>query len=200
MDGEPHGDDTPDDALVARYQAGPEGIEGRAALSRLLQRWQGRVYLWAYRVVRERERALDLAQDALLQMIEALPRYEPRGRFAAWMFTIVHRRALSAVRPRSWVHDPEVDADALPSDTRGPDEAYSVGEEHERVMAAMEQALDARERLALWLRAHDGLSVDDISRLLELEGASGARGLLQTARRKLRAALEREAGPRRDES
>jgi DNA-directed RNA polymerase specialized sigma24 family protein len=54
----------------------------------------------------------------------------------------------------------------------------------------MEAALDAKERAALWLRAEEGMSVDDITRMLRVDGASGARGLLQTARRKLRAVLD----------
>jgi hypothetical protein len=34
--------------------------------------------------------------------------------------------------------------------------------------------------------------VDEITQVLKLEGASGARGVLQAARRKLRSALERK--------
>ena len=44
----------------------------------------------------------------------------------------------------------------------------------------------------MWLRAYEGMSVEDITRMMKLNGASGARGLLQTARRKLRAALREE--------
>src|SRR5262249_12158266 len=93
--------DTPDEELIREYLNDRGGIGGRRAADALVQRWSERVYRWAYRVVRDRDHALDLAQDSLLQMIEALPRYEPRGRFSAWLFVIVHHRCLSAVRRRS---------------------------------------------------------------------------------------------------
>jgi len=44
-------------------------------------------------------------------------------------------------------------------------------------------------REALWLRCFEHMPVDEIGRVMRLENASGARGLLQRARRKLRAAL-----------
>src|SRR5690242_8112631 len=101
--------DESDDALVQAYQADPRGPRGQAAASALLERWRLRVYQWARRVVRDHESALDIAQDCLMQAFEALPRYETRGRFSAWLFTIVHNRCLSAVRRRPLMHDPEVD-------------------------------------------------------------------------------------------
>ena len=186
--------DRPDDELVAAYVRDPEGVTGRAAVDALIARWSVPVYRWAHRIVRDRERALDLAQDSLLQMLGALPRYEPRGRFSAWLFVIVHHRCVAAVRPRSLRHDAEIDADSLPAAGPAPDEAHESAEERTRVFAAIDGVLGELERAALWLRAEEGMSVEEITRVLRLESATGARGLLQTARRKLRAAL-REGDP-----
>jgi RNA polymerase sigma-70 factor (ECF subfamily) len=184
------GRDDDDETLVRAYQANPAG----PAAALLLARWQDRVYQWAYRVVRDRDAALDIAQDSLIRMIQALPRYEPRGRFGGWLFAIVHNRARSAVRRRPLLHDPEVDANSLPSGRRGPEEDYDSAEWEQRVLDAMDQALEPRERTALWLRAYEGMSLDDITQLLGLANATGARGLLQTARRKLVAALRTDSG------
>jgi RNA polymerase sigma-70 factor (ECF subfamily) len=128
----------------------------------------------------------------MLQAFEALPRYETKGRFSAWLFTIVHNRCLSAVRRRPLTHDPEVDTDHLPSDAPGPEEAFSNATEERRMTERIGQVLTPKERSALWLRTVEGMSLEEITSLLELDGASGARGLLQTARRKLRASIERE--------
>jgi len=185
---------TPDEALIAEYLGDRGGARGRAALSGLIERWSGRVYGWAFRVVRERESALDLAQESLMQMVEALPRYEPRGKFSAWLFVIVHRRCLSAVRRRSLDLDREIDGDSLGARGAGPDAEHESAAAMRRIFAVMEQVLDPRERAALWLRAYEGMSVEDITQVLRVDGASGARGLLQTARRKLRAALDHEGG------
>lgn len=183
-----------DEALIRRYQADPNGESGRAATGVLLGRWHGRVYSWAFRVLREREAALDASQEALTQAYAALIRYQARGRFSAWLFTIVHNRCLSEVRKRPLVRDPELDVDALEGRLPGPVEAYEEREGVGRIEALVERVLDPRERTALWLRVNEGLSMDEITRLLDVDGASGARGLLQTARRKLRAALHEDSG------
>lgn len=183
-----------DEALVRAHRADPGGPQGRRALAVLLGRWRGRVYLWAYRVLREREAALDAAQDSLVRMVEALPRYEPRGRFSAWLFTIVHNRCLSAVRARALRRDPGIDLEGLPAPAADPERGPDARHELERVQAVMERSLTAQERTALWLRAYEAMSVEDITRMLALDSESGARGLLQTARRKLRAALAGDGG------
>ena len=179
------GRETDDEELVRQHVANPSG----PAAAILISRWQDRVYQWAYRVVRDHDAALDIAQDALTRMYQALPKYQARGRFGAWLFAIVHNRARSAVQRRSLVHDPEIDAEALPSPQRGPDENYAAAEWEQHVLDAMDRVLDPVERTALWLRAFEGMGMDDITQLLKLNGASGARGLLQTARRKLNGAL-----------
>jgi len=189
MRDDPHREDD-DEALVRRHKADPGG----PAAAILIARWQDRVYQWAYRVTRDRDAALDIAQDSLTRMYQALPAYEPRGRFGAWLFAIVHNRARSAVRRRSLVHDPEVDADSLAAPGSGPEADYDSAEWEQRVLDAMDRALEPRERTALWLRAFEGMSVDDITQLLGLTTATGARGMLQTARRKLVAALRGEPG------
>ena len=183
-----------DDALAHAYQEDPHGLRGRAAATVLFERWRLRVYQWARRVVRDHESALDIAQDCLLQAFEALPRYEARGRFSAWLFAIVHNRCLSAVRRRPLAHDPEVDTDQLVSAAAGPDEQYADAEAERRMMARIDEVLSPQERAALWLRTMEGMSVDEITRVLGVDGASGARGLLQTARRKLRASIAGERG------
>ena len=75
----------------------------------------------------------------------------------------------------------------------GPEESFVRREWEERVMSAMRETLSPLEQTALWLKAYEGMPVRDITRLLDLKEESGARALLQTARRKLKAALERDA-------
>jgi len=181
-----------DDELVVLCQRDPGSAAAQQALSLLISRWSDRTYRWAYRFTGEREQALDLAQDCLLQMIQALGRYRGNGRFSAWLFTIVHNRCLDELRKRRPAREPEDGMDVFESADTGPEEVVDLGIERERVIEVMNARLEPEERLALWLRAYEGTSVEDITRLLSLDGASGARGLLQTARRKLRAALSEE--------
>lgn len=72
----------------------------------------------------------------------------------------------------------------------GPEEAFERREWEDRALSAMRETLSPLEQTALWLKAWEGMPVEDITRVLELKEQSGARTLLQTARRKLKAALE----------
>jgi RNA polymerase sigma-70 factor (ECF subfamily) len=186
--GEEPKDGLDDEALVRAHLADPDGTAATA----LIARWQDRVYQWAYRVVRDHDAALDVAQDALLSMYRNLPAYKERGRFGAWLFTIVHNRARSEVRRRPLIRDPEIDLDFLATPGPGPDEQLDSAEWERRLLDTMNRVLEPEERAALWLRSFERLGMEDITQMLKLENATGARGVLQSARRKLRRALGRD--------
>lgn len=190
-----HGNGAPtDEDLVRIVQTDPDGPRGRAAASELLGRYRVRVYAWCYRLVRDHEQALDLAQDALLSAWKALPRFVERARFSSWMFAIARNRCLTALRTRVLVRDEAVAPEDLLDGGEDPIEELARREEEDHVLGLVRDVLEPREQEALWLRAVERLPVDEITRLMQLDGASGARGLLQTARRKLRAAMARREG------
>lgn len=180
-----------DEQLVRDHQADPKGSAGQRAASELLKRWRSRVFAWCYHLVRDRERSMELAQDCLVSIYRALPEFQARAQVGSWIYTVVRNRCLSELRRR---RIERLDDEAVePVDTAaGPDKAWEQKVSQKRILKSMRVHLDERERLALWLRAYEELPVERISKLMGLQSASGARGLLQTARRKLRAALERE--------
>jgi DNA-directed RNA polymerase specialized sigma24 family protein len=57
--------------------------------------------------------------------------------------------------------------------------------------ALLRESLSPVEQQAIWLRCFERLPVDEVTRLLGLTTASGARSVLQSAREKLRRALAR---------
>ncbi len=181
-----------DEQLAAAYQAGPDSAAGRRAAEVLLKRWHVRVYLWCFRMVREREQALDLTQETLTRAYRSLGRFDTSGSVAGWLFTIARNRCLSALRERRLRRDDGVEVDDLSGLFPDPEQDVEDHDRMQRVLEAMDRVLDPVERQAVWLRAYEHMSVPEITRLLKVDGASGGRGLLQTARRKLRAALEGE--------
>ena len=176
----------------------PKGFTGGASYgyaqifgaTELFGRYQSRVYAWCRRYLRDPEEALDLAQDVLLAAYRSLHTWEGRAPFGGWLFTITHHACLRAIRKRPPSMPDELELLDLP-DPR-PDAATALEEAEERdALLALVRRLDPLEQRAVWLRCAERMPVDDITRVLGLESASGARGLLQTARRKLRAARER---------
>lgn len=178
-----------DEALVRAAQADPRGEAGRLAASALFERYQDRLYAWCFRHVREREGALQLAQETLVAAFQALPRFEGRAQFSTWLFAIARYKYLGSLRSRRLPID-DVELDEIPSAAGGVEEAFVRREEEERVLAAIHEALEPPEQTALWLRCVECKPVEEITRLMRLTTRSGARGLLQSARRKLREHLE----------
>lgn len=179
-----------DEELIRRFQADPEGSDGPAAAEALFGRYLRRVYSWCRRYLRDHERAMDAAQDVLASAWRALPGFDHRSPFACWLFVIARNRCYSAMRPVSLTRDDEEDPDTLVDARPGPDEALERREEEASMLELIKGTLDRQEQDALVLRCFERLPVDEITRTLDLQSASGARGLLQTARRKLRAALD----------
>jgi RNA polymerase sigma-70 factor (ECF subfamily) len=179
-----------DDELVQLARG--DDAAAREALTELLSRWRGRVYLWCRRFTREHERALDLSQDVLLSVVRSFRQYEGRAPFGAWVFTIARYACIRAMRPVSLVRDDDADIDGVAGEFPDPAVEFEERQDEERVLELMREHLLPEERRALWLRCMERMPVDEITRELRVESVSGARGLLQTARRKLRAALERD--------
>ena len=69
-----------------------------------------------------------------------------------------------------------------------PDEALLRKLDEEELLSLIHKNLSGEEQTALWLRCIERVPISTLTGLLGLEQASGARGLLQRARRKLRAA------------
>lgn len=178
-----------DEALVRTVQSDPASREGRVAASVLLLRWRERLFTWCWRITRDRELAADLAQESLVRAHRGLASFEFRCSVSTWMFTIARNRCRSALRARRLRRDDGIEPDTLDDWAAGPEESAEARVQLARVLSAMDAALSPLERRALWLRAHEGLHVEEITRLLRLGGVSGARSLLQTARKKLNAAL-----------
>lgn len=189
----PEPDDRLDDALIQTVVSDPQSRSGQAAASALLGRYQQRVYLWCYRYVRERERALDLAQEVLASAWRALPNFRHGSKFSWWMFVITRNRCINAVQAPALLRDDEADLDRLPAASLDPAVEYEQERDEEAVRRLMMDHLDEDEQLALWMGCFERMPVEGITQALSLTNATGARALLQRARRKLRAALEARA-------
>ncbi|MEO5617286.1 MAG: sigma-70 family RNA polymerase sigma factor [Candidatus Eisenbacteria bacterium] len=189
----PEPDDRLDEALIQTVASDPQNRAGQAAASELLGRYQQRVYLWCYRYVRERERALDLAQEVLASAWRALPKFRHGSKFSWWMFVTTRNRCINAVPAPSLLRDDQAGLDRLPAASPDPAVEYEQERDEEAVRRLMIEHLDEDERLALWMGCFERMPVEGITQALKLANASGARALLQRARRKLRAALEARA-------
>jgi len=169
--------------------------ERELAVTRLLTRHQRRVYAWCYRILRDRERALELSQDVLVSAWRHLDTFDRRSRFSSWLYALARNRCLSELRHASPAFARGFDLELLCDGHGDPEQRLLEQMGEEEVLELIRGRLDALEQEALWLRCIEGLSVEAITMLLDVQESSGARAVLQRARRKLRTALDHRDWP-----
>ena len=166
-----------DRALVERWQAGD-----RDAFDDLYRRHFTRLRSYCQRRVGDRDTAEEIAQEAFVKALQALPRFAGERRFYPWVTVIAHRlcvdhhRRLGRVHPVEEVDPGSVDGDhgtrlALLADVDNLDRAL--------------QRLGPRHLEVLELRERRGMSYQQIAEHLEVP-QSTVEALLFRARKALR--------------
>jgi RNA polymerase sigma-70 factor (ECF subfamily) len=195
MDNKPDMHEACDEELLeAALRARGVG-ERELAVTQLLTRHQRRVYGWCYRILRDRERALELSQDVLVSAWRHLDTFDRRSRFSSWLYALARNHCLSELRRASPAFTRGFDLERLCDGHGDPERRLLEQMGEEEVLGLIRGRLDALEQEALWLRCVEGLSVEAITMLLDVQESSGARAVLQRARRKLRTALDHRDWP-----
>ncbi len=162
------------------FQAGDRG-----AFEALFRRYTAPLVTFLARMVPDRGRAEELAQEVFLRIYNARERYEPRARFSTWMFGIAHNLALNelalAYRKREQALGPEVAPVADPA--AAADDQLDAKRAADRLQLALTRLPD-RQRSALLLRAEQGLSYEEIGEAVG-SSVSSVKSLLHRARESL---------------
>ena len=179
-----------DGELIARTCAGQ-----RDAYGELVRRHQSAVYNIAYRLVGERQTALDLAQEAFVRAFSAFGSFDRTRQFAPWIHRIATNTALN------WLERKRVPIVSLERDNA--EHSLEISDElnePERVVLASEQnarvrrailALPPRQRAMIELRHFQELSYEEIAATLNLP-LSDVKSDLFRARQQLRQSLANE--------
>ena len=152
--------DEADRAALARIAAGE-----LVALETLYDRYKTMAYSIAYRITNDATLAEDVVQDAFLGAWRNAARYgEGRGSVKTWLLSIVHHRAIDAIRRRRPTSElPDVDA-GLPDALTLPDvwAEVSASLDSATVRTAL-VALSDVQREALELAYFGGLTQQEIA-------------------------------------
>ncbi|WP_232017067.1 sigma-70 family RNA polymerase sigma factor [Gordonia insulae] len=93
------------DTELLRTLLADSALGDRGAFARLYDLTSARIYGLALRVVRDRNYAEEVVQEAYLQYWQKAGDYQPtRGTVISWMMTIAHRRAVDRVRSEELQH------------------------------------------------------------------------------------------------
>jgi RNA polymerase sigma-70 factor, ECF subfamily len=156
-----------DEELVAAVLEGD-----RDRFGDLVDRYQGRLVNYLFRLLRNVEDAHDLAQEVLVKVYQVLDRYDPQFKFSTWLFRVAQNAAIDQIRRRRLKvvslrqEDDEGDGRDwdLPSPERGP-----YGEMRNRERGdAIQEAIDAlpwEYRELILLRHFGELPYEEIAQL-----------------------------------
>jgi RNA polymerase sigma-70 factor (ECF subfamily) len=183
--------DQDEQALIERCQAGE-----LAAFEPLVEKYRQRVWRLAYQVLRDREEAWDVAQEAFIRAYQSLGSFRGQSAFYTWLFRIVVNLATDRVRQRAArgrafgsESVPEAEWDgALPADASArPDEEAARREEQRRIARSLD-ALPPNFRTIIMLSDVEGLSYREIAEVLSIPMGT-VMSRLHNARKRLRQLL-----------
>lgn len=186
----------PDADVVALAQQGRE-----TAFRELIRRYERPVFSLIFRMVRDRETAEDLAQEAFIKVLNHIDRYRPEFKLSSWLFKIANNVAIDFLRKRQLAtisidgspmaaSAAEVEATSFDVSARG--ESALEEMESKELGSAIEKAiakLRPEYRSCIMLRHVEGRSYEEIAATLDLPLGT-VKTYIHRARHELREALE----------
>ncbi|MCH9649894.1 MAG: sigma-70 family RNA polymerase sigma factor [Deltaproteobacteria bacterium] len=160
-----------DEELVAAILGGRQDLFGE-----LVERYQGRLVNYLYRILRNVDEAHDLAQDVFFKVYQALDGFNPKYRFSTWLFRVGQNAAIDFLRKRRFklVSLQRQDSESgesqqwdLPSPERGPYGDLRNRERGGAIQEAIEE-LPWEYRELILLRHYGEMSYDEIAQLKEM--------------------------------
>lgn len=159
-----------DAQLVARTLEGD-----RSAFGELVEHYQKRAYSVAYGIVRDREEAWDVAQEAFVKAYRNLDRFAGDSAFFTWLYRITYNLSIDAVRARSRrdvkLLDESRELENALQKQGKPTFDVNPGEvtdraELKRILHQAMSALSEKHRAVIVLREVEGLSYEEIADVL----------------------------------
>ena len=185
----------PSDAELVRRLSNADG----AALSQLYQRFGRPCYSLARRICADEGLAEDVVQEVLLTLWRDPTRFDPaRGGFATWLLTLIHHKAVDAVRRESTIRRrmvaaPEAGEDWSPNPVPGADQAAMARVAAGQVRAALHR-LPVEQRQVLALAYFGGHTQREIAVLTGVPLGT-VKSRMFTAVQRLRSLLTDQLGP-----
>ena len=146
------------------------------ALNELMSRWQEPLVRFLYRYTASEQDALDLAQETFVRVYEHRARYDARGKFSTWLYTIAgnlcrnharwkHRHPTVSMETQTSARSDMTLGDQLPDRERTPAQDAAGHELADAVRDAI-QALPDDQRTATILFEYEDQSHAEIAAVL----------------------------------
>jgi RNA polymerase sigma-70 factor (ECF subfamily) len=154
--------------LIERARAGD-----RDAQDELVRRHLADVYALTLRILRDRDLAQDAAQDALVNALNGLSRFRGEASFRTWLLRVAANAARTVLRKRGRRKEVAIElAGDIASSEADVGTETATRAEADRIGKLVDR-LPPKQRMAVTLRVQQGLSYDEIGRIMKCsEGAA----------------------------
>jgi RNA polymerase sigma-70 factor (ECF subfamily) len=179
--------------LIERATAGDA-----AAFEQIMIHSQQRVLAITWRILGNEADARDASQEVFLRVYKYLKRFKPDQDFFAWLYgiTINVCRDIAKKRQRHQAQFTSLtetqEVFAVVADQQGAEEIVQRSQERDLIANAL-AVLSYKERVAIVLRDIEGLSTDEVARILK-SSATTVRSQISSARKKIRISCRRQLG------
>jgi RNA polymerase sigma-70 factor, ECF subfamily len=173
-----------DRELVERARQGD-----RVAFGELAVTLGDRLHAVAHRILRDRELAGDVTQQALVKIWQELPRLRDADLFAGWSYRVLVNTCRDEMRKR---RRPTTDLNLSENDAWMPDASLSVADRDQLDRAFGRLTMD--QRSAVILHYYLDYSLAEIAAIVDIPVGT-VRSRLHYARRILRSAIEADRRP-----
>lgn len=159
-----HADDTPhEDTADEEANLISEAKKNPAAFSGIYERWEVPVYQYFYYRTGNTFSAEDLTSQLFLKVFESIGRYQHRGHFAAWVFTIARNMVAKHFREKH--HEESYETASITREEPDPLEELALSDEIEKLKILV-SSLSAEEQELIRLRYAADLKFSDIAIIL----------------------------------
>lgn len=147
------------------------------AFEQLVLKYQDKIYTLTVRMVRDREEALDLAQDAFIKAWQNLDSFQGESSFGTWLYRLTTNLCLDYLRKQNRRQEISVTV-SLDEEPSGWYEPADPGQDPHRILEQNQlqesvarglEKLPEHHRRPLVMREVAGLSYQEIAQALELD-------------------------------
>ena len=167
---------TDDLTLVKRVRDGDQ-----RAFKLLVERYQRKVYAVALGMLKDKEEAMDVSQEAFVKVYKYLDHFKGDASFYTWLYRITVNICIDIIRKRAGAGGEAVEFDeTMPMDVSeanigalgsrlgtNPQKSALRRELAEKIQEAL-AAVPEKHRAILLLREVEGMSYEDLSRTLDI--------------------------------
>ena len=167
-------------------------LEGdRNAFAYLVDKYKTMVYSLALRLVKDREEAEEISQDAFIKAYQSLASFKGKAKFSSWLYRIVYNTAISKLRqqPAGKISlDESTVSDTLYMESKENYDTLSAGERKKYLEKALD-SLDSDERMFIILYYYEERNLDEIAEIAGLT-KTNTKVKLFRARKKMLSVLQ----------